>query len=307
MHILSQNVLQAATGMFGSDDRGNHMFDYYLCLEAANTVALNVSTPRYIYAQNSNKELLKKEDSSEFNPLSRTTGLCGNHVNAMYSLMTELDYLCRDVQLYYHNETTNCVESHVFVEVYFGNKWRMLDVTWGWHPYIENVEQVIGYEEVMVKDYKINRNGFNPWAISAERNSPGFTTAHLTSHIYATTVAGTGSAEIKYLDDASFSGIINGLPKYLGHASSRMKNETRGDYFVTFDMSLAKGKQLRLNFSEQMIKEAKRHKSLLSVNGNTMELRPEIDLKCTDEPITIRAIREDGKNTYVTIENMSVT
>ena len=97
MHLASQTVLNRTIGIFGKDLRGNHMFDYRVCLAAMLYVQQNINTPMYNYLSVNDKELFDKLSGRHYDPLSREIGICGHHIQAFLLLMRELEYEARDV------------------------------------------------------------------------------------------------------------------------------------------------------------------------------------------------------------------
>lgn len=172
MHKRSSKILQNTIGIFGGDMRGNHMFDYRLCLGVLLEIQSQISTPAYIYSKENNKEEFEKQLRGNYPPLDRTMGICGHHVLAFQTLLSELGYKTRDVQIYFQLPGTIEINSHVVVEVFFGEKWRMFDITWGWHPYVGETENVIGFSDLANDNYKIAMNDIDPWTNTARRNKP---------------------------------------------------------------------------------------------------------------------------------------
>jgi hypothetical protein len=64
--------------------------------------------------------------------LSRSIGICGNHIAAYEAILGKLEVPVRHVQLWY-TDATGKRESHILAEVEWDGRWHLFDVTWGAH------------------------------------------------------------------------------------------------------------------------------------------------------------------------------
>jgi hypothetical protein len=58
-------------------------------------------------------------------------GICGNHIAAFLEIAGRLEIRARPVEFYLHGETPQENHNHICVEVFYRQKWRLLDITWG--------------------------------------------------------------------------------------------------------------------------------------------------------------------------------
>ena len=219
MHKDTQLILNKTIGIFGEDLRGNHMFDYRLCLTALVHVQYKISTTLYPYLKAHDPYEFNRQISSDTQILEQEIGICGDHVEAFLFIMKDLGYKGRDIQIYYYPEGQKELNSHVVAEIYFGNSWRMFDITWGWHPYLIETEQVISFDDLAKKEYKICQNQLDPWTNNSLRNS-GIQIFEYTHNPLAVLYNLGGEISIDVPTQQKNNLITDGLPKLLGSIRS---------------------------------------------------------------------------------------
>ena len=58
-------------------------------------------------------------------------GICGNQIAAFLQIAGRLKVRARPVEFYVHGETPEKNHGHICAEVFYRQKWRLIDVTWG--------------------------------------------------------------------------------------------------------------------------------------------------------------------------------
>ena len=58
-------------------------------------------------------------------------GICGNQIAAFLQIADRLKMRARPVEFYVHGETPEKNHGHICAEVFYREKWRLIDVTWG--------------------------------------------------------------------------------------------------------------------------------------------------------------------------------
>jgi len=220
MHEQAKLVLNKTIGIFGEDLRGNHMFDYRLCLTAMLHVQNQINVAHYAYTRIYDPEQFLLQTARNYPPLKRTIGICGHQVHAFITLIQELGYKGRDVQIYHLLEGSEIVQSHVVAEVFFGDAWRMFDVTWGWHPYLEETEQVMSYNDILSQPYKVCQNELDAWTNTALRNQPAAVFGYTKRQDFGVLYDLGGTITLPLPDESTGETIFGGVPKFIGSAES---------------------------------------------------------------------------------------
>lgn len=222
MHPFSESVLNKTIGIFGADKRGNHMFDYRLCLAAMQLIQTQISTPNFSFLKRNNQAAFNAQTRSAYPPLDRTIGICGHHIQAFKALLQELNYQVRDVQIYHLlNDDDKIAHNHIIAEVFFGNAWRMFDVTWGWHPYIGTTENVLSFHQVFEGPYEKCMNMIDPWTNTGLRNHPEVVLAYLERQDFGVLYNAVGEISLSTkhkIEDGNI--LFSGLPRALGYSNT---------------------------------------------------------------------------------------
>lgn len=219
MHATSQLILDKTIGIYSTDMRGDHMFDYRLCLGAMLHVQQNMSASYYNFLHINRPEAFEREISDEVDLLDKCIGICGIHVNAFSVILEELGYKTREVQVFHALEGTDIIQGHVIAEVFFGEAWRMFDVTWGWHPYSENTEKVMSFEQTQTEPFSKCMNGLDPWTNNTLQNSEDAVWRYMQRQDYGVLYAREGLITPPF-DVGTKKYTIDGLPNHIGWTKS---------------------------------------------------------------------------------------
>lgn len=79
------------------------------------------------------------------NTIATGAGICGHHVAVATVLMETLAVPVRDIQVFYNDG--DIALNHTLIEVEWGDRWRMVDVTWGFVPHRGSLDSALSYEE----------------------------------------------------------------------------------------------------------------------------------------------------------------
>lgn len=94
-------------------------------------------------------------------------GICGHHVALAVEVLQALSVPVRDVQVFYRDG--GLVLDHTFIEVEWGDAWRMIDTTWGFIPYEGSLASALSFEEAALANH---REGLHhpaiPWRRAVE-------------------------------------------------------------------------------------------------------------------------------------------
>lgn len=100
---------------------------YVTALAIMNHVQSRVSSLNYSLRSTAGEKLPTSVEEC----LQMEAGICGNHIAVFLEIATRLKLRSRPVEFYFHGDTPAQNHSHICVEVFYREKWRLLDVTWG--------------------------------------------------------------------------------------------------------------------------------------------------------------------------------
>jgi len=109
--------------------RGNRSVsaEFFSSLATANFVQSRLSSLNYSILSTTKQKLPGNvEDCLRLN-----AGICGNHVAAFLEIAERLGLRARPVEFYFHGAQPQKNHSHICTEVFYGDRWRMFDITWG--------------------------------------------------------------------------------------------------------------------------------------------------------------------------------
>ena len=101
--------------------------EYVCALATMNHVQSELSSLRYAVLSKAQKPVPKTVEEC----FQLQAGICGNHIAAFLEIAGRLEVRARPVEFYLHGETPQENHNHICVEVFYRDKWRFLDVTWG--------------------------------------------------------------------------------------------------------------------------------------------------------------------------------
>ena len=101
--------------------------EYVCALATMNHVQSELSSLRYAILSKAQKPVPKTVEEC----FQLQAGICGNHIAAFLEIARRLEIRARPVEFYLHGETPQENHNHICVEVFYRDKWRFLDVTWG--------------------------------------------------------------------------------------------------------------------------------------------------------------------------------
>jgi hypothetical protein len=101
--------------------------EHVLAVAIMNQVQSRVSSLNYSLLSKQGKPLPTNVEEC----LQMEAGICGNHIATFLEIARRLKLRCRPVEFYVHGEKPAQNHSHICVEVFYRDKWRLLDVTWG--------------------------------------------------------------------------------------------------------------------------------------------------------------------------------
>ena len=109
--------------------RGNRSVaaEFFSSLATANFVQSRLSSLNYSVLSATKQKL----PSSVEECLRLNAGICGNHVAAFLEIARRLDLRARPVEFYFRGAQPETNHSHICVEVFYGDRWRLFDITWG--------------------------------------------------------------------------------------------------------------------------------------------------------------------------------
>lgn len=105
----------------------NFSYGYALTTAILNHVQYRVSPLNYALRSKAGRKLPNGPEEC----LSTESGICGNQVATFLELAQRLELRARPVEFYLRGATPQKNHSHIAVEVFYGGRWRFVDVTWG--------------------------------------------------------------------------------------------------------------------------------------------------------------------------------
>ena len=109
--------------------RGNQSAapEFFSALAPANFVQARISSLNHSILSIEKKKLPGSVEQC----LEKRAGLCGNHVAAFLEISKRLKLRARPVEFYFRGDKPQKNHSHICVEVFYGDRWRLFDITWG--------------------------------------------------------------------------------------------------------------------------------------------------------------------------------
>jgi len=101
--------------------------EYVFAVATMNHVQSRLSSLNYSVLTKSSKPVPRNVEEC----FQLEAGICGNHIAAFLEIARRLKVRARPVEFYLHGETPRQNHNHICVEVFYRDKWRLLDVTWG--------------------------------------------------------------------------------------------------------------------------------------------------------------------------------
>jgi len=101
--------------------------DYVAAVATMNHVQSELSSLRYAVLSTAGKPVPGTVEEC----FRLKAGICGNHIAAFLEIARRLEIRARPVEFYLHGETPGENHNHICVEVFYRERWRLLDVTWG--------------------------------------------------------------------------------------------------------------------------------------------------------------------------------
>lgn len=100
-------------------------------------------------------------------------GICGHHVDLALNVTRALDVPCRQVQIFYTEDQAN--RNHTFVEIEWGEQWRMVDLTWGFIPHRGSLDTALSYAESLERNHRTGlHHSCIPWRLVVENTDDIF-------------------------------------------------------------------------------------------------------------------------------------
>jgi hypothetical protein len=153
-------VRDEAEALSGTLDTSTDAFRYYASLSAMTLVQTRLSSIRYaaMMTKPGFKPPVTPEDA-----LAQGVGLCGDHTAAFEAIFDRLGIPSRRVQVFWKPSTGDRY-GHIFPEVFWGGRWRMIDVTNGFLPKGTTAFNVLSLAEVRAgMAYTPLLNQTSPW------------------------------------------------------------------------------------------------------------------------------------------------
>ena len=101
--------------------------DFFISLATANFVQSRLSSLNYSRRATAGQKLPTSVEEC----LQMNAGICGNHVATFLEIASRLELRVRPVEFYFRGERPDTNHSHICAEVFYNNRWRLFDITWG--------------------------------------------------------------------------------------------------------------------------------------------------------------------------------
>lgn len=101
--------------------------DFFSGLATANFVQSRLSSLNYSVRAVAKEPLPTNVEEC----LKWNAGICGNHVAAFLEIAQRLGLRARPVEFYFRGAKPDKNHSHICVEVFYQERWRLFDITWG--------------------------------------------------------------------------------------------------------------------------------------------------------------------------------
>ena len=119
-------LIRQQVGLLGGSRPGLSR-EYVSAVATMNHVQSELSSLRYAVLSKAGKPVPRTVEEC----FQLQAGICGNHIDAFLEIARRLEIRARPVELYLHGATSQKNHNHICVEVFYRDKWRLLDVTWG--------------------------------------------------------------------------------------------------------------------------------------------------------------------------------
>ena len=121
------------------------IFDLNLVLEAAELIQTLVSSGRQsLYSRSFGAAQIRPADADIC--IVEKRGICGNHQDLMKKVLSYASIPTRNIEIYYHSADGER-SSHAASEVFIGDKWRYVDVTW-FSIWVTNPDDIYSLESL---------------------------------------------------------------------------------------------------------------------------------------------------------------
>ena len=101
--------------------------EFFASLATANFVQSRLSSLNYSRRATAEQKLPTSVEEC----LQMNAGICGNHVATFLEIARRLELRARPVEFYFRGERPDTNHSHICAEVFYRNRWRLFDITWG--------------------------------------------------------------------------------------------------------------------------------------------------------------------------------